>query len=335
MTKGIERSSYQKRGAKTVARLIAWTTLFLLVFAAYAAGQDDAEPYVIGYGDVLSVRFWQEPTLDSEVRVGEDGMITLPVIGRIKAAGLTTTDLAQKIVEQMTFYHSPVSQATVAVTEFNSRAILVSGEVVTPGRQSYERIPDLWRVILDAGGPTDRADLSRVRIIRQKDEKPELMDVDLLSIVASGDISEAPALQPGDLVHVPAAPFGVSMEPGERAEGGRNVYFIFGSVPSPGVRNLEAGMDVLDAIALAGGMTQEADMKNVRVVIKGQEYSTIVKIDMEKYLNEGSVPRFILHAEDTIVIPARKRGPFASVLGTLGQVVPFVTAVGTLILLLE
>ncbi len=149
MINSAELSQIHDRGAKAVAPLIARLILLVMMIASSVVGQDDAEPYVIGYGDILSVRFWQEPTLDSEVRVGEDGMITLPVIGSIKAAGLTTSDLAQRIVEQMTFYHSPVSQATVAVTEFNSRAVLVSGEVMSPARLSYERIPDLWRVILD------------------------------------------------------------------------------------------------------------------------------------------------------------------------------------------
>lgn len=317
-------------------RAAAFLLAFLILMTSPSiSAQDQPAPYVIGYGDVLSVRFWQEPGLDSQVRVGEDGMITLPVIGRIKAAGLTTSELAQKIVEQLTFYQSPVSQATVTVTEFNSRAVLVSGEVASPTRLSYEAIPDLWSVIMDAGGPTERADLSRVRIIRQKEEKPEIIDVDLLSIVSGGDISKAPDLLPGDLVNVPVAPFGVTAEPGDRSVGGRNIYFVLGSVASPGVRNLVTDMDVLDAVALAGGMTAEADLKNVRVVMKGPEYSTVVKIDLEKYLEDGSIPRFVLHPEDTIVVPARKSGTLARVMGTLGQVMPVVTAAGTIILLLR
>lgn len=317
-------------GMRNLTMLILWLALSTGLISA----QDDSEAYNIGYTDVLSISFWQEPALDREVRVGEDGMITLPVIGTIRAAGLTSTELAKDIVEQMTFYQSPISQATVVVREFNSRAVLVSGQVVAPSRLSYEKIPDLWRIIIDAGGPTDRADLSRVRIIRSADGESDIIDVDLYSIIRDGDISRAPQLQPGDLVNVPLAPFGVSMELGERTDAkGKNVYFVLGSVASPGVRNLEAGMDVLGAIALAGGTTPEADLKNVRVVMKGSGYSNIVKIDLEEYVENGSSPRFILHAEDTIVVPAREGGMFTKVLSTLGAIMPFVTAIGTIILL--
>jgi protein involved in polysaccharide export with SLBB domain len=308
--------------------------LGFILSAGLVQAQDDAEPYIIGYTDVLSISFWQKPALDSEVRVGEDGMITLPVTGTIRAVGLTTAELAKNIVERMTFYQSPISQATVAVMEFNSRAVLVSGQVDTPSRLSYEKIPDLWRVILDAGGPTDDADLSRVRIIRKVDEESEIIDVDLYSIIGEGDISRAPQLQPGDLVNVPLAPFGVTMEPGERpGEGGKNVYFVLGSVTLPGVRNLEPGMDVLDALALAGGPTTEADLRNVRVVMKGFGYSNIVKIDLEEYVEKGSSPRYILHPEDTIVVPAREAGLFAKVLPAFGAIAAIITAVGTVVLL--
>lgn len=308
--------------------------LGFILSAGVIQAQDDAETYIIGYTDVLSISFWQEPALDREVRVGEDGMITLPVIGVLTAAGLTTTRLAKNIVEQMTFYQSPISQATVAVMEFNSRAVLVSGQVIEPSRLSYEKIPDLWRIILDAGGPTDGADLSRVRIIRKVDEESQIIDVDLYSILGEGDISRAPQLQPGDLVNVPLAPFGVSMEPGERpGESGKNVYFVLGSVAAPGVRNLEPGMDLLDALALAGGMTAEADLRNVRVVMKGSGFSNIVKIDLEEYVENGSSPPYILHPEDTIVVPARERGLLARALTVVGAILPIITATGTIILL--
>lgn len=328
--KAYSRLSILKNMLSLLTALVLWITFS----ADLAPAQDDAEPYIIGYTDVLSVSFWQEPALDREVTVGEDGMITLPVIGTIKATGLTTSELARNIVEQMTFYQSPISQATVVVREFNSRAVLVSGQVIEPSRLSYEKIPDLWHVILDAGGPTDGADLSRVRIIRKVDGESEIIDVDLYSIIGEGDISKAPQLQPGDLVNVPLAPFGVSMELGERPDDkGKNVYFVLGSVALPGVRNLEPGMDVLDALALAGGTTPDADLRNVRVVMKGPGYSNIVKIDLEEYVEKGSSPRYILHPEDTIVVPAREASLFATVLTAFGALAAIITAVGTVILL--
>ena len=294
----------------------------------------EKESYLIGIGDRLSITFWQQPDLDSEVRVGDSGIITLPVIGEIKAQGLTTSELSKKIVEQMSFYNTPISQATVVVTEFNSRVIVVTGQVVTPASKSYERIPDLWQVILDAGGPTADADLSRVTVVRKEGAKSDVIDVDLYKIIKDGDLTKAPQLRPGDLVNVPLSPYGPALTlTGQPKFEGKNIYFIFGQVTAPGAKNLEAGLDVLDAISLANGTTAEADLRNVRVVMKDAKYSNIVKIDLQKYIETGTPPRLTLHPEDTIIIPARRTDIFSSSLSILSTVVPLVSAMGTLYLL--
>ena len=308
--------------------------VLILVLSLAANAQESTGPYTIGSSDVLSVTFWQEPDLDSEVRVTENGMISIPVIGEIKAAGLTTAALAKKIVEQMAFYQTPVSQATVVVMEFNSRSVVVSGQVVNPSAQSYERIPDLWRVIINAGGPTERADLSRVTIIRKEDGKSRVIDTNLLTIVRDGDLNRAPQLLPGDLINVPATPFGTGMQLGESTDfEGRNIFFILGAVNEPGVRNLDVGIDVLEAITLAGGTTSDADLENVRVIMKGSKYSNVVKINLRNYIGKGNPPRFVLHQEDTIYIPSRQDDLFSRVMGRVGDFIPLITAAGTIILL--
>lgn len=311
--------------------------VFLIIFVSTdAAAQESREPYVIGPADVLAISFWQEPDLNSEVRVTENGMITLSVVGEIKAAGLTATQLAKDIVDQMAFYQTPVSQATVVVTEFNSRSVVVSGQVVNPSSQSYENIPDLWRVIINAGGPTDQADLSRITIIRKEGKKSRVIETDLLSIINEGDLSRAPIILPGDLINVPASSFGIGIQFGESSEfEGRNVYFVLGSVMEPGARNLEAGIDVLEAITLAGGTTADADLENVRVIMKGPRYSNVVKINLLKYINVGIPPRFVLHPEDTIFVPARQQNLFSRIIERVGDFIPLITAAGTIILLIR
>lgn len=317
---------------------IKWRSRFfalLIVFASInAAAQESREPYVIGPADVLAITFWQEPALNSEARVTESGMITLPVVGEIKASGLTTKRLSKDIVDQMAFYQTPVSQATVVVIEFNSRSVVVSGQVVNPSSQNYENIPDLWRVIINAGGPTDQADLSRITIIRKEGEKSRVIETDLLSIIREGDLSSAPILQPGDLINVPASPFGIGIQMGESSVfEGRNVYFVLGSVVNPGVRNLETGIDVLEAITLAGGTTADADLENVRVIMKGPRYSKVVKMNLLKYISVGIPPRFVLHPEDTIFVPPKQEKLISRILERVGDFIPLITAVGTIILL--
>ena len=302
---------------------------------AKAADQGKEELYIIGNTDQLSITFWQQPDLNRDLRVNENGMINLPVIGEIKAAGLTTSELAKKIVQQMSIYNTPVSQATVTVSEFNSRSIVVAGNVQTPGTYKYEKIPDIWQVILDAGGPTSDADLAHVTVIRKTGDKSNVIDVDLYKIIKEGDLTKAPKLLAGDLVNVPLSNYGTAMAlSGETKFEGRNIFFIFGQVTEQGPRNLEAGMDVLDAIALAKGITSEADLKNVRVIMKDAKYSSVVRVDLNKYTNSGG-PRLLLHPEDTIIVPTKGGGFFASIMTTLGTVAPVVGALGTLVLLVR
>jgi polysaccharide export outer membrane protein len=330
-----DRNLSRRSFSWTVSTAALSLVLLLPILAAQnAQAQAKDESYIIGIGDSLSVTFWQQPDLSRSVRVDENGMITLPVIGEIKATGLKPSELSKKIVEQMSFYNTPVSQATVVVTQFSSRTIVVSGQVVRPSPLHYERIPDLWKVILDAGGPTDLADLSRVTVVRKEGERSEVISVDLYKFIRDGDFSKAPELHAGDLVNVPPSPYGTPLAlGGHPGFEGKNIYFVFGQVTTQGARNLEEGTDVLDAIALAGGVTPAADLRNVRVIIKDAAYSNVVKIDLEKYAQTGSPPRLTLHAEDTIIVPARREGFFARVTTSVGQLLPIVTAAGTLVLL--
>ena len=320
---------------------IGCTTLFLVLFILVTPGgtiyaqDNDGEAYIIGAKDLLSISFWQQPELDSEVRVRDDGMIMIPVIGEIKAGGLTTQALSKSIIQEMTFYNTPVSQATVQVIEFNSLSVVVTGQVLLPAPLFYERIPDLWNIILDVGGPTEMADLSRVTIVRKTAEKSDVVPVDLLAILKGGDLSKAPKIQSGDLVNVPTSNFDAAFNITDRTKfEGRNVFYVLGSVFEPGPLPLEGGLDVLDAIALAGGYNEEADLKNISVIMKGPRTSNTMKINMNDYINTGSPPRYFIRAEDTVIVPAKKHR-FDNFLTNLSTVVPLITATITLLLVLD
>ena len=315
--------------------LLVVVMLGSMISLAKAQDQDKDSLYVIGNSDQLSITFWQQPELNRDVRVSENGMISLPVIGEIKAAGMTTTELSKRIIQQMSIYNTPVSQATVNVTAFNSHSVVVAGQVLTPGTYRYEKIPDIWQVILDAGGPATAADLSRVTIIRKSGEKSNVIDVDLYNIIKSGDLTKAPKLTAGDLVNVPTSNFGTPLTlSAEPAFQGRNIFFIFGQVTEQGPRNIEEGMDVLDAIAVARGLTAEADLKNVRVVVKDNKLSSVIRVDLDKYTKNGG-PRLTLHPEDTIIVPARRTDVFSSAISVLGSIVPILGGIGTFVLLTQ
>ena len=285
--------------------------IVLLVASAFGWAQDDA--YKIGINDVLTISFWQEPDLNSEVRVGEDGKITLPVIGEIEAAGYTTAQLAKNIVKQMSFYNPGISQATVVVSQFNSQTVVLNGAVNTPGEYNFEKIPNLLDVIREAGGALPNADLSAVTIVRQENGKVKVINVDLLKHIQNGDLAGLPRLLPKDLVNVPFSPYGnVTDVFGGQTFKGKKVYFIYGAVTQPGVKSLSEDIELTDAIAAAGGPTAEADLKKVKVVIKDVQYSSVLNFNLEKYTKTGRPIRYRLHPEDMIVVPFRSQGSFWS-----------------------
>jgi polysaccharide export outer membrane protein len=336
----IEKNRFHKLIHLRNTMIVGGMLLFIGLIADRTLGQTDSDQYIIGVTDKLSVKFWQQPDLNSDVRVNENGYITLPVVGEIKAAGITTSALSKKIIQQMSFYNASVSQATVTVVEFNSQSVVVGGQVVTPGRMGYENIPDIWKVILDAGGPTQQADLSHVTIVRKEGDKSEVIPVDLNKIINGGDLSMAPGLQPGDLVNVATLSLGgvplggnTTKSGGVPSFTGKNVYYVIGAVMEQGPESYEEGIDVLDGINVAHGITPEADLSKVRVIVKGPKYSSVIKVDLNHYIEHGKPERILLHPEDTIVVPSKRSGTFIRVLNVLAVVAPVVGAVGTAILL--
>jgi polysaccharide export outer membrane protein len=290
---------------------ISFIALFVLALFSMLLAQDQTV-YKIGVDDRLAVSFWQETAsnLNSTVRVREDGKITLPVIGDIQAADLTTGELAKKIVQQMSFYNPGISQATVVVTEYNSQTVVVTGAVHQPGKLHFERIPNLLDVIREAGGATDSSDLSRVTIVRQENGKARVIEVDILKRLHSGDITDLPPLQNKDMINVPRSLYGLSPELSlGPAYEGKNIYFIYGAVQQPGTKNWSEGIDLVDAISAANGITADADIKNIRVVIKDVQYSSVLEFNLDKYSKKGQPARYKLRPEDTIVIPFRPATP--------------------------
>ncbi len=284
--------------------------IFILAVAMFSAAQAE---YVIGIDDVLQVSFWQTPTLDQQVVVNADGKVTLSVIGEITAAGLTTAQLSRKIVEQVSRFNRDISQATVVVSAYNSQTVFVEGEVVTPGRYAREIIPDIWTIIKEMGGATPAGDLTQVRLVRGGAVDPgTVITVDVLAAVRARDFTKLPQVHPHDIIRVPQSIGGVPSDLGSsQSEEARDVYYVIGAVANPGVYKLESRMDLIEALALAGGTQPDADLKAIKVSDKNGAFANIYKIDLDKQLKSGSPQRYMVQPENAIYVPARGTGTSA------------------------
>lgn len=283
-----------------------------------------AQQYVIHAGDKLEITFWQEPELNTTTTVGRDGMIELPVIGRIKAAGLTTSELSEQIVDQISRYRIKVTQATVVVTEYQGNKIYITGQVGAPGTLSFEVIPNLWRALQEAGGLSETADLERVTIIRGGEESGDVIQVDLTEFLDQGDPAMLPKLRGGDTIHVPRIP---SVRSGSDTPSSpfvsKNEIYILGEVASPGRYNLEKNVDLLDALILAGGPTNSARLSDVKVLKRWQGSTGMMVIDLKHYLNHSEPGPPPLAAGDTIFVP-RKGGAASFILTRI--LIPVITS---------
>ncbi len=296
--------------------LVRWICLALL-FASVpqlglAQSEGEKQEYVIGVGDLLSVKFWQRPELDTEARVSSNGKIEMPLIGSITAAGLTVNRLRQDIVNRISLLDIRVSQASIVVREFGSKVVYVTGAVLTPGKLKFETIPNLWQIILEAGGPQSYAQLNDVTIVRGSGpDAGRTLRVDLTSVIERGELASLPPVYPGDNVSVPGVPVtgveGGGVAPLANTQG--KIIHVIGQVAKPGVYELEKDMDVFDAMVRAGGPTELANLKDVRLYFHGQHQAEVALIDMEKYLKKPSPHPLKLHEGAAIYVPRKREMP--------------------------
>lgn len=295
---------------RLISRMIAVPLGVGLALVALSAQDSAAQSggYKIGPSDVLEVRFWQDPNLNSTLRVRDDGKITLDIIGEIQAAGLTESELQSEIARRISRINPQVSQATVRVTEYNSQLVFIFGEVKNPGKFTFEIIPDLWTLINEAGGSTELGDLNRVRIIRGGAERGKVEEVDVVGMLEQGRAAEMPKVRPGDTIELIKTFGGVARPRFSPQAGLRNLYYVIGEINTPGQHTLEPNIDLLDAIAMAGGPTSTANLEKVRIISKDGEYSQVVTYDVQKYSETGQPARYFIRPEDTIVLPPRRSG---------------------------
>ena len=121
--------------------------------------------FLLGPEDVLIVAVWKNQDLSREVVIRPDGMISLPLIGEVPAANLTSNNLAKRISERLTEYMaSPI--VSVQLKEVNSYFIYVLGEVPKPGKYPLKSYANVMQGISLAGGFTPFAKKNKMKVLR-------------------------------------------------------------------------------------------------------------------------------------------------------------------------
>jgi len=244
----------------------------------------------VGPQDVLTVAVFDQPNLSGKFTVETDGTFTLPLIGRVKVGGLTLREVESQVRLELEQGYLKNPQVSVAVDQYRSQRVFVVGEVRTAGTYPLSGEMTLIEALARAGSTTDRAGGEAVIVhapagpaavaprLPGETDSSDVVRVNLKEL-QSGAAKQNIALRDGDTIFV------------ARAE---NVY-VFGFVRNPGAYPLESDTTVLQALSLAGGVTDRGTTNRIRLVriVDGKKHELKVKLD--DHVRPG----------DTVIVPER------------------------------
>ena len=257
--------------------------------------------YLIGPGDRIKIEVWGREDLSREHLVGPHGLVTLPMVGVFNIGGMDQAQAADAIKKlYLKYYEDPM--VTVGIIEYKNNKVFVLGRVMNPGVIHFDGAVTLLEALSIAGGlPTEQKSvfLSKCYIVRGRDQ---IIWVDLLQLLQKADMRLNVRLANNDVVYIPD-----SMDA---------AVFVMGEIKTPGSVTISTTeLTVLDAINLAGGPTEDANIEEIRLIrkVKGQEGVKIV--NLETMLARGDFSEnFVLQDDDIIYLPRKGIAQFNYVL---------------------
>lgn len=238
----------------------------------------------IGSGDLLQVSVFAAE-YNHEVRVAEDGTISLPLVEQVHVAGLTPSELAADLQTRFSkggYFNNP--QVEVFVKEFASQSVSVLGEVQKPGVYPLIGARTLFDALSAAQGTTQTAGDKVYITHRGRPNQPEVVKI---SYDATGLAQSNVPVFPGDTIVVEKA----------------GMVYVVGNVQKPtGIVMADESLTVLKAIALAQGFTPNAALDQARLVRKTSDGQTAVPLPLKKML-DAKAPDMRLQPGDIVFIP--------------------------------
>jgi polysaccharide export outer membrane protein len=230
---------------------------------------------------------WNQQDVSGDYVVSGDGTFTFPLVGQVKAAGLTLAKLEAELKQLLGagFFKNP--QVTAAVVEYRSKRIFIMGAVRQPGAVALAGEMSLIEALARAGSTTpEAADYvfilhspnAQGPILPGQDDAATTKRVDLRELNA-GALPASVIVQDGDTVFVPAK---------------QNVY-VSGQVRNPGAYPVGQEMTVRQVLSLAGGPSEFGAVNRVRILRKEDGKEKEIKAELNDLVKPG----------DTVVVPER------------------------------
>jgi polysaccharide biosynthesis/export protein len=240
---------------------------------------------VLGPGDDVEITVYGAPDLSGKTRVSSEGNISMPLVGYVRIAGLTSSEAEGAIEGQLrtnNILNNP--QVSLYVKEYTHGNISVVGEVAKPGPYSALGTRRLFDVLQAAGGLTEKA-ANRAVISHRGSEEPITVELPRDPAELAKNNVE---ILPGDTVVVPTAP----------------IVYVLGEVTKPGayVLNSTNGVTLLRVVAAAGGPTHEASVGSTRMLRNTSDGRKELPVPLKDILR-AKAPDMPVQAEDIIYVP--------------------------------
>jgi polysaccharide export outer membrane protein len=244
--------------------------------------------YRIGIDDVLHILFWNHPDLTMDVNVRKDGQISFPLIGNIKAEGMTVPELEQELQKGFErFIENP--QVNINPKEVNSERIFIIGQVRKLYSTAAGPRPEFYlkggRTLLDALSDVEfysDADLAATYVTRND----IIIPVNLKALLMDGDITQNVHLLAQDRIVVP----------GQIKE-----ITLLGEFRSPGRYKVNIDTTLNDALSIGGGVNRDtADLYMAYVARNGQA----LPVNLKRLMDYGDLGQNVLVEDrDVVYIP--------------------------------
>jgi polysaccharide biosynthesis/export protein len=271
---------------RQMVRTCVATVTFVLLALSFAHATP--ETLLIGSGDQLHVQIADTPEMDQHPRVTDAGEVPIEGAGNVKVVGLTPATAAKVIQEQLIANHYMRHPAViVTIEQYATQTVSVLGEVKAPGAYPIATQRSILDVLALAGGLNAAADRN---ILIQRHGNPEDCVHYNFSNNADAAVSQQITVRPGDTVVVPKA----------------GIVYVLGDVNRPGgylMTNNESKMTLLEALALAGGVSKTAKQNHARLVRKQGGTSYLDRQLSISDLQQGKTPDIAMQPGDVLYVP--------------------------------
>ncbi len=269
-----------------IAPLVRALAIVSLVTLPCAAG-------ILRAGDALEIFVADHKELTRRVLVAADGTIDYPFFADRSVLGLTPEEVSDLLTFRLA---KNIANPFVLVTTLRSLpiAVRVLGQVKKPGLVELPQGSSLQEVLGAAGGPTEFANLADIRVVREKSSEADAIRVNFKSFMENGSLSALPEIRSNDTVILLSEPRDLKIK-------------VLGCVGHPGYYTIQGQTTVFDAIYLAGGPEEKANLAKVRHVLRTDDGKTLDQIvDLQKYIDKGRMDEIPTVNEGDAIIVYKK-----------------------------